>query len=168
MATFTKPAAAATLSELADSAGRGADTRWIPRLHTLVGFWPAHLALQAAGFAIPTLIVGETVTLRLAPLPADEARHCLQVLAGYWRQAHGEPLPLPCKTTGVWLQQQDASAARQAYEGGYHSTGERAESPALARLFPAFEDLDLARLDALATDLYAPLLASVTVPESAA
>ena len=49
---------------LADSAGRGADTRWIPRLHTLVGFWPAHLALQAAGFAIPTLIVGETVTLR--------------------------------------------------------------------------------------------------------
>ncbi len=153
---------------LADSAGRGADTRWIPRLHTLVGFWPAHLALQAAGFAIPTLIVGETVTLRLAPLPADEARHCLQVLAGYWRQAHGEPLPLPCKTTGVWLQQQDASAARQAYEGGYHSTGERAESPALARLFPAFEDLDLARLDALATDLYAPLLASVTVPESAA
>ena len=45
---------------------------------------------------------------------------------------------------------------------------QRAESPALARLFPAFEDLDLARLDALATDLYAPLLASVTVPESAA
>jgi exodeoxyribonuclease V gamma subunit len=145
--------------------------------HLLVRPWVRHLAWQLAlggpggdardaATGVRTLVVSESGTWSLAPLPLEDARAAWHALLAAWRQGMRAPLPVVCGTALAWLGRQDAGpqaalqAARQAYEGGFQYAGDVDRSPALARTFPRFEDL-LREPDAFAgwaRRLYGPML----------
>lgn len=136
------------------------------RADKLLGTWLRCLVLSAldaphaepADITHQAVVVGRDATVFITPTPAAEARAMLDTLLAVWLQAMQGPLPLPPQTALKWLSGKgDESAAREAYEGGYQSTGE-AEDPFWARAYPDFETLaDSGEFMALADTVYAPL-----------
>jgi exodeoxyribonuclease V gamma subunit len=120
-----------------------------------------HAAHQPADASAPVhqaVVVGRDATVFITPTPAAEARAMLDTLLAVWLQAMQVPLPLPPQTALKWLSGKgDESAAREAYEGSYQSTGE-GEDPFWARAYPDVEALtDSGDFMALADTVYAPL-----------
>ena len=115
-----------------------------PRLDKLVGPWLRALLSAACGRALDGRLVGQDVTLHMAPMETEPAREQLRTLCELWRQGMEEPLPLPLKTALALLQDKDA---RKRYEGGGdESSDEQAEcnDMSLARLYPDFDALEQA------------------------
>ncbi|MDO8777992.1 MAG: exodeoxyribonuclease V subunit gamma [Burkholderiaceae bacterium] len=125
------------------------------RLDKLLGPWVRSLAIAAGGVSAQGVLVGRDGVVEITPMPRDEAQNTLSMLLAFWLQGMNAALPLPPKTALAWLADRDAASQ---YEGGYMQTGEVDES-CLARMFPDFDALtDDGRFEALAQQVYEPLL----------
>jgi exodeoxyribonuclease V gamma subunit len=71
------------------------------------------------------------------------------------------PLPLPPVVALQWLKdKENLNALADAYEGSEFKSAEKGKDPALARTYPAVEDLlATGEFDRLAQTVYAPLKA---------
>lgn len=153
-----------------------------------VGAWVAHLVGQLAVGPMTTRLISRAGDHTLAPLSEDDAHHRLNAIFHAWQAGMNSPLPLPLDSAFTWIEkngnaalmqqcldggdvESDAdgetalkawNAARRCYEGDDYSTGERDRDPYLARQWPSFERIALARagerrFSELAEVLYAPL-----------
>ncbi len=152
--------------------GKVLNAKHKPRLDTLCRLWLLHLAANASGQSTTSLQSGEDGLMVLPPMPPQQAQTRLSDLMAVYLQAWQAPLPLARKTACAWLvsdrfptekhspaQAVHAAhmAARHAFEGGYHSQGERHTSPSLHRAFAEFDEL-WPGLPAWAKRVYGPLL----------
>ncbi|MFO6143336.1 exodeoxyribonuclease V subunit gamma, partial [Pseudomonas aeruginosa] len=136
---------------------------------SLVRHWLQHLALQRLGQPVSSVLVSQTGTLEIPPLPSERAGEYLDQLIDAWRQGMRQPLPVACRTAFAWLASGGAAEpekamreARKRYEGGFGMGGEVDASPALARVYPDFDRLLASGEFAhWAEQLYAPLLAAL-------
>lgn len=110
--------------------------------------WLRHLALNADGCEMPTIMVARDGTAHFKPLAAAQAREGLEALLKLYRQGLTRPLLLPpqascnfyeayAKTKNV---DEACQAATKAWEGGYRRDGEGSD-PYWARLFSLPEAL---------------------------
>lgn len=110
--------------------------------------WLRHLALNAAGHELPTVMVARDRTVHFKPLTAAQARESLEALLKLYRQGLTRPLLLPpqascdfyetyAKTNNV---DEACQAATNAWDGGYWRDGEGSD-PYWARLFDLPEAL---------------------------
>ncbi|TBU90341.1 exodeoxyribonuclease V subunit gamma [Stutzerimonas kirkiae] len=144
---------------LPGSLAKGKQLKW----HRLLRTWVAHVAGSASELPLATLLVAEDISLRFAPLPADEARGLLATWLQAWRQGMCQPLPVALKSAFAWLAQEDPQraweAAQQCYEGGFQLAGEVAGDASLARQYPDFASLAAdGRFAEWSRLLYLPLL----------
>jgi exodeoxyribonuclease V gamma subunit len=113
-----------------------------PRPNKLLAAWVRCLASAACGCPAEGIVIGEGALVHVKPPPRQEALDLLAdlMLACHAGMRGGEPLPTAVKTGVAWLD--GAEKARNAFEGAFGSMtpGEGAQ-PALARLFPTFDDL---------------------------
>ncbi|MEF2042179.1 exodeoxyribonuclease V subunit gamma [Pseudomonas aeruginosa] len=155
----------ARLQLLSGKLHEGRGFKW----HSLVRHWLQHLALQRLGQPVSSVLVSQTGTLEIPPLPSERAGEYLDQLIDAWRQGMRQPLPLACRTAFAWLASGGAAEpekamreARKRYEGGFGMGGEVDASPALARVYPDFDRLLASGEFAhWAGQLYAPLLAAL-------
>ncbi|HBO0466946.1 TPA: exodeoxyribonuclease V subunit gamma, partial [Pseudomonas aeruginosa] len=155
----------ARLQLLSGKLHEGRSFKW----HSLVRHWLQHLALQRLGQPVRSVLVSQTGTLEIPPLPSERAGEYLDQLIDAWRQGMRQPLPLACRTAFAWLASGGAAEpekamreARKRYEGGFGMGGEVDASPALARVYPDFDRLLASGEFAhWAEQLYAPLLAAL-------
>lgn len=73
-----------------------------------------------------SVLVSQTGTLEIPPLPSERAGEYLDQLIDAWRQGMRQPLPLACRTAFAWLASGGAAEpekamreARKRYEGGF-------------------------------------------------
>ncbi|MFO6352645.1 exodeoxyribonuclease V subunit gamma, partial [Pseudomonas aeruginosa] len=155
----------ARLQLLSGKLHEGRSFKW----HSLVRHWLQHLALQRLGQPVSSVLVSQTGTLEIPPLPSERAGEYLDQLIDAWLQGMRQPLPLACRTAFAWLASGGAAEpekamreARKRYEGGFGMGGEVDASPALARVYPDFDRLLASGEFAhWAEQLYAPLLAAL-------
>ena len=111
----------ARLQLLSGKLHEGRSFKW----HSLVRHWLQHLALQRLGQPVRSVLVSQTGTLEIPPLPSERAGEYLDQLIDAWRQGMRQPLPLACRTAFAWLASGGAaepeSHARgaQALRGGF-------------------------------------------------
>jgi exodeoxyribonuclease V gamma subunit len=124
------------------------------RGHVLVGTWVRHLAGNACGLRLTSVLVGVDGQARLPPMPPGAAHAILVRLALAYTQAWAAPLPVACKTAWAYLQMQAANAqlppdkspkdpheaARAAFAGGTFG-GEWDQSAYLQRAFASYDDV---------------------------
>lgn len=114
------------------------EKRW-PKL---TDHWVIHLAACASGLALTSEMIAQDGTLRLPPLPTDEAHARLDDLARAWREGLCRPLPVATATAFAWLEGEDSEQqARKTFESGFNHIGEVDKSAALKRAWPNFECL---------------------------
>lgn len=124
------------------------------RRDKLIPFWVAHLAGHLAGQALTTVIVSKNGTVRLPPLPIEDARRHWARLLDAWLEGMSRPLPLAVKSGFAWLEKGgrpgtdpagDAGrAARDCYDvhdPAYLRFGECASSAYLSRAHADFAQL---------------------------
>lgn len=129
----------------------------------LLGAWVAHVAAAACGLRLTSLLVGEDLSLRLAPVEPERARGILRGWLEGYAAGLNAPLPVALDTAIAWLSAGDeekaARAACETYEGGYQRTGEVEKSASLARQYPDFAALTAdGDFQAWSQDLYQALL----------
>ncbi|MDO8910109.1 MAG: exodeoxyribonuclease V subunit gamma [Pseudohongiella sp.] len=121
--------------------GKNARVKW----HYLARLWPVHLAAQLSG-PVSTHIFGPDTREVLAPLDRAEAEAILTSLINLWQKNLQSPLAACVKTSCAMLTTPDDRSpdlvARDAYHGGYMSTGEVEEHYTLFRLWPQFDALN--------------------------
>ncbi|HAU4890080.1 exodeoxyribonuclease V subunit gamma [Aeromonas hydrophila] len=131
--------------------------------------WIQHLCLALSDTPGDTLLFDAKQSLRLARLPADEARPRLAALVALWMQGMKRPLPFFPSTAWDWLkaiekdpEKPEAAdkAALTRFNGGYMAKGE-GEDAYVARCFPELDEAVLAQLQALAREHLTPLLKSL-------
>lgn len=129
------------------------------KFYHLLSYWPAHLALCAQGVALQTVIVHASAEVVIPSLSQNKAIEHLQVLLAAYQAGMQTPLPAPCKTAFAWLHENASTEkAEEAYEGGFHFSGEVAGSAALARCWPDFYTLQqTGQFEYWANALYRPL-----------
>ncbi|MGS0756063.1 hypothetical protein ACVBEH_16280 [Roseateles sp. GG27B] len=134
----------------------------LPRADRLLTAWVRMLAASACGEAVLGLLVGRDATVKINPLPQDEAQALLADLMRAWLEGMNEPLPFAAKT--ALAQVMDESKAAAAYDGasftpsGSDRPGGEVEEASLARLFPDFAALSAdGRFAAYAQRLYGPI-----------
>ncbi|MDX1805075.1 MAG: exodeoxyribonuclease V subunit gamma, partial [Alcanivorax sp.] len=142
---------------LTDLRGGGANRQRLV-LHTgklekrwdkLVRDWVIHLAACAAGHPLSTHVQGQEGRFTLPHLNREAAQQHLDGIGQAWQQALCEPLPVACATAFAWLQGEEKdngeAQARKAFESGFMHTGEQEKDAALARAWPDFDALLVAR-----------------------
>ena len=139
----------------------GKDKSW--KWHRLLRPWVAHVAAGACGLTLTTLLVGEDVSLRFAPLEPAQAQAILRRWLEGYATGLNAPLPVALKTAIAWLAAGDEDkalkAASETYEGGFQRTGEVGQSASLARQYPDFAVLSAdGDFQAWSEDLYQALL----------
>ncbi|WP_270828469.1 exodeoxyribonuclease V subunit gamma [Aeromonas sp. Y318-1] len=131
--------------------------------------WIQHLCLSLSDAPGDTLLFDAKQSLRLARLPADEARPKLAALVALWMQGMKRPLPFFPSTAWDWLkaiekdpEKPEAAdkAALTRFNGGYMAKGE-GEDAYVARCFPELDEAVLAQLQAMAREHLTPLLKSL-------
>ncbi|WP_017410789.1 exodeoxyribonuclease V subunit gamma [Aeromonas hydrophila] len=131
--------------------------------------WIQHLCLALSDAPGDTLLFDAKQSLRLARLPADEARPKLAALVALWMQGMKRPLPFFPSTAWEWLkaiekdpEKPEAAdkAALTRFNGGYMAKGE-GEDAYVARCFPELDEAVLAQLQTLAREHLTPLLKSL-------
>ncbi|MGU5582240.1 exodeoxyribonuclease V subunit gamma [Aeromonas hydrophila] len=131
--------------------------------------WIQHLCLALSDAPGDTLLFDAKQSLRLARLPADEARPKLAALVALWMQGMKRPLPFFPSTAWDWLkaiekdpEKPEAAdkAALTRFNSGYMAKGE-GEDAYVARCFPELDEAVLAQLQALAREHLTPLLKSL-------
>lgn len=134
--------------------------------HNLTRAWVSHLAGNACGLSLTTLIGGPDTLWTLPVLPQADARQHLNTLLEAYQLGVRAPLPVACKTAFAWLGSTDPAKgldkAQIAYDGdGWKCTGERGENAHLARAYPDFTSLTTqdrhGRFEDWAERLYGPL-----------
>jgi exodeoxyribonuclease V gamma subunit len=58
-------------------------------------------------------------------------------------------------------------AGRLTFDGGSHRHGEQTSSPYLQRVFTRFDEMDMLQFEALATQLYGPMLLTSNLSSTA-
>jgi exodeoxyribonuclease V gamma subunit len=129
--------------------------------------WLRHLALNAAGRALATTIIGNDGVITLAPLPMAAAQDCLDELVTLYRQGWQRPLPFfpqsayayaaSLQKTGDALKAQAAAAKVWKQEEFSPVPGEE-DDPYYRLCFPADPLADDFTL--LAQEIFNPLLAA--------
>jgi len=107
----------------------------------LIRHWVSHLAGHLGGKPLTTRVLSKIGEVELSPMDPEQARQMLDRLLAAWSMGMQRPLPLAVETAFVWLRAGLVEKARQAYEGGYRTLGERDKDPWLARAYPDFESL---------------------------
>jgi len=106
--------------------------------------WLQHLALNAAGVAVTTQVIGHDATHSLRVLEPEVAGQLIDAVLEGWLTGLREPLPLPPRTVLAHLtSSRDTAASAESlaatYEGSGDRVGERdyAGNGALRRCFPS-------------------------------
>ena len=150
------------------------------RGHVLVNLWVRHLAGNASGLTLTSVLVGVDGEVVLPPMSSTAAYAVLARLVHAYAHAWVAPLSVSCKTAWAYLQTQAANAnlppdkppkdpheaARAAFEGGQFG-GEWDQSAYLQRAFASYDDI-AAGLAHWAQELYGDLAAQVAVAQTAA
>ena len=110
--------------------------------------WLRHLALNADGRQLPTVMVARDGTAHFKPLDAAQAREDLEALLKLYRQGLTRPLLLPPQASFNFYEtyaetnnvDEACQAAANAWEGGYWRDGEGSD-PYWSRLFSLPETL---------------------------
>ncbi|MDH2235552.1 exodeoxyribonuclease V subunit gamma [Pigmentiphaga sp. GD03639] len=118
----------------------------LPRWHRLIRPWVAHLAGNATGLSLHTVLVATDGEFSLPPVAESEARAWLGDLIDAWDAGMRLPPPVAVRTAFAWLAAlpDEAAAyeqARKTYEGGPTMPGEVDRNPYLMRQFPDFQAL---------------------------
>jgi len=127
----------------------------------LIDLWLQSLAAAAMGQPLRCVVVGRNAVLRLPAPEPGQARAQLLVLLDTWAEGMRWPLPLPPGLALQWLKDKDnRNALTDAYEGSGFKRAERDQDPALARTYPALDDvLCTGAFERLAQAVYEPLKA---------
>jgi exodeoxyribonuclease V gamma subunit len=133
----------------------------LARPEKLIDIWLQSLAAAAMGHSVRCVVVGRNAVVRAEPQDPEAARAQLQTLLATWAEGMRWPLPLPPGVALQWLKdRENTNALADAYEGSDFKSAEKDKDPALARTYPAVEDLlATGALDRLAQAVYAPLKA---------
>jgi exodeoxyribonuclease V gamma subunit len=134
-----------------------------PQAHPekLIDIWLLSLAAAAMGQPVQCVVVGRNAVLRVPEPEPETARAQLTALLAVWAEGMCWPLPLPPVVALQWLKdKENLNALADAYEGSEFKSAEKGKDPALARTYPAVEDLlATGEFDRLAQTVYAPLKA---------
>lgn len=131
--------------------------------HYFPGLWVRHLAANAMGLELASVMVVTDGLHRLAPVPRAQAQEYLVAIAKAWHEGLQTCLPLALKTAMAWLSEPDLETdqlpekIREVYEGGFNNEGELVESYALTRCWPSLEALWNEDFRRLAKQVYGPL-----------
>lgn len=137
--------------------------RALLKFHYFPGLWVRHLAGNAQGLNLTSVLVVTDGLHRLPPMPQEQALGHLIALGKAWYEGLQSCLPLAMNTAMAWLdeadleQDQPPEKLREIYEGGFNRTGEREESYALTRCWPSLEALWNEDFKRLALGIYGPL-----------
>ena len=132
------------------------------RYERLVRSWVEHLAWHVAGQPVTTVVCTETGVAVFAALGAGQAQAIWQQLLRLWQQGMRAPLPIAARTAIAMLVQELPEAQiATLYDDSYGGMGELQRWPDLARVFPTFDSLVGAGLEATAQELYGPMLEHV-------
>lgn len=126
----------ALILPLAQTLGAQDDLKWT----RLTVPWVAHLAANAGGLPLSTLLIAQDRSLTLPPLPQPEAAQALTSLLDAWCAGLCQPLPVAMATACVSLLQ-DESTTRRRYEGTEQLAGEVSYCPYLSRQYPDYAAL---------------------------
>jgi exodeoxyribonuclease V gamma subunit len=150
----------------------GADSALFWRYASLKGKdrlagWLRHLALNAAGRALATTIIGNDGVMTLAPLPMTDAQDCLDELVTLYRQGWQRPLPFfpqsayayaaAMEKSGDALKAQTA-AAKVWKQDEFNPVPGEEDDPYYRLCFPV--DPLAAEFTLLAQEIFNPLLAA--------
>ena len=129
------------------------------RPEKLLDIWLQSLAAAAMGQPLRCVVVGRNAVLRVGPQDPAAARAQLQQLLQFWAEGMCSPLPLPPALALQWLKDRHhLQALADGYEGSDFHRAERDKDAALARTFPALEDvMATGALERWAQPVYAPL-----------
>ncbi|MDP5191202.1 exodeoxyribonuclease V subunit gamma, partial [Rheinheimera baltica] len=133
------------------------------RWHTLRSAWLQQLAANAQGEALSIYQYGLDDAVQLLAQPQAKAQQQVESLIQSWQSGLAQPLPIMPKTAFCYLQTGDEAKCREMFEGGYQHSGERDNSPELARYYPDFASLMAAGFPDWAEKVYGPLLQSQVV-----
>ncbi|MDP5135042.1 exodeoxyribonuclease V subunit gamma [Rheinheimera baltica] len=133
------------------------------RWHTLRSAWLQQLAANAQGEALSIYQYGLDDAVQLLAQPQANAQQQIESLIQSWQSGLAQPLPIMPKTAFCYLQTGDEAKCREMFEGGYQRSGERDNSPELARYYPDFASLMAAGFPDWAEKVYGPLLQSQVV-----
>jgi exodeoxyribonuclease V gamma subunit len=127
----------------------------------LIDIWLLSLAAAAMGQPVQCVVVGRNAVLRVPEQEPEAARAQLTALLTTWTEGMRWPLPLPPGVALQWLKdKENLNALADAYEGSEFKSAEKGKDPALARTYPAVEDLlDTGAFERLAQTVYGPLKA---------
>jgi exodeoxyribonuclease V gamma subunit len=127
----------------------------------LIDIWLLSLAAAAMGQPVQCVVVGRNAVLRVPEQEPEAARAQLTELLTTWTEGMRWPLPLPPGVALQWLKdKENTNVLADAYEGSEFKTAEKGKDPALARTYPAVEDLlATGEFERLAQTVYAPLKA---------
>ena len=127
----------------------------------LIDIWLLSLAAAAMDQPLRCVVVGRNAVLRVPEQEPEAARAQLTELLSTWTEGMRWPLPLPPGVALQWLKdKENLNALADAYEGGEFKSGEKGKDPALARTYPAVEDLlATGEFERLAHTVYGPLKA---------
>ena len=117
--------------------------------HRLTRPWVTHLAANAGGLTLSTVMVAADVTLTLLPVPPAYAATILGELVDGWLAGMQQPLPIAVRSAFAWLAYVDdpktearaLDETRKVYEGGFNNPGEVGQNAYLARHYPTFDAL---------------------------
>jgi exodeoxyribonuclease V gamma subunit len=155
----------------------GADSALFWRYASLKGKdrlagWLRHLALNAAGRALATTIIGNDGAMTLAPLTMVEAQDCLDELVTLYRQGWQRPLPFfpqsayayaaALEKTGDAFKAQ-AAAAKVWKEDEFNPVRGEEDDPYYRLCFP--DDPLADEFTTLAQEVFNPLLAAAAEEE---
>lgn len=129
------------------------DNNNISSHHHIVRQWPRHLFAQLQG-PVTTRLLSHTGHVSLRAMEPDSARSLLLELLATYQQGMSRPLPLACKTAFAWLLGKNA---KEAYEGGYQSSGDLQDTDGLHKLWPSYDEL-------LASEGFIPLVQTLYAP----
>jgi exodeoxyribonuclease V gamma subunit len=127
----------------------------------LIDIWLLSLAAAAMGQPFQCVVVGRNAVLRVPEQEPEAARAQLTELLTTWTEGMRWPLPLPPGVALQWLKdKENLNALADAYEGSEFKSAEKGKDPALARTYPAIEDLlATGEFERLVQTVYAPLKA---------
>ena len=125
------------------------------RLDKLLRAWLHTLLLCACRDDAPSSVwVAPDAVLQTPGLPREQAHAHLHTWMAAWAQGQSQPLPLPVRTALAWVQGAEVALV---YEGSEHAPGEC--DTHWQRVYPDAAALRSTPFEALAQDLYGPMLA---------
>lgn len=129
--------------------------------------WLRHLALNAAGRALATTVIGNDGAMTLAPLPMAEAQDCLDELVTLYRQGWQRPLPFFPQSAYAYAEALEKSgdalkaqaAANKVWkQDEFNPAGGEEDDPCYRLCFP--DDPLAGEFTLLAQEIFNPLLAA--------